>query len=553
MIKFKKGFILTLLLSAILVPAVASAGVYFMNKTDGDYVKNPTVRPCESRGFNIIPKKHCGTNQVGSGDLDSSKKCSNPVGVGTSETLHRYCTCNETTYKYETCTGLGNEWRIGQELMGRSCKNELGIEKYSECGCVASKYPYMADSSNCPKDTQADGSKQITKSAVGTPCNNKQNLAGASDFRYPECACSSNYKKTCGYPLVGEGYSCDNRYISCICDRSVYSKSCEVSGSKPQYRCQDDTGVYYSTCNDELPQVKIYVVDGTVDEPQKTSCTDKVQTKGLKDVKVTFSKQGESEVVAYTDGTGMVSIPVPFERDNRPVTIKLEKQLDDKFDGSSQTDIEFITLSDTCNYDGVNSGTYYCDGMLYPLSPKKLGNNEKFIRIITTWGSMSWVGTTMNSYNIRDLDTHMLKNSSAFLYFGNRPLSDDMTLDVDDTQCFGPETMTIPTSSVLAGNTYYFSAIIYSTGTINNDTIKKGMLMVYVYVDGELKRIFKSSQAVQRDTKGTVWNVFRLSKSGNTVKIDGTGGNNHGIIRDIGTTTGSPALNTTSSHGSHGW
>lgn len=562
MIKLKKGFILSLLLSAILVPAVASAGVYFMEKEESNYERPSTIRPCEARGFTIIPKKHCGATQIGSGELDSSKQCQNPVGVGTNELLHRYCTCNPETYKYERCTDAGNEWRTGQELIGKSCKNELGIEKHSQCGCNDSKYPYMVDSSNCPADSQADGSKQITKTVLGLPCNNKQDQVAVDDFRYPACACSPDYKKTCGVPFIGEGYSCDGRYKDCLCDKDVYNKRCEADGSKPQYRCEDKNGVFYSKCNSDLPQVRVYIYDASVSNNGKGDCNKPAGENPLGDVKVTFTRQGEAEVVTNTLSNGEVSIAVPFEGmeipkgqpGHVPVTIKIEKLRNDKYDGTDQEEKDYISFTDDCP----------CDGKTYGLVPKKFGENN--VVIVTSWGSYKWFkerdrNPEANKYNIRDLDVHTLKMNSAGdvedrIYYPEAERNKGgMSLDVDNQYCYGAETVRIPTSDVLGGSKYYFSTLRFSEGvpissntesrTEKNpgDVLSKGMVRVYVFLDGELKRIFKSENATTKaitdpSKAPTVWNVFRLENSGGQVKITGTGNPQHGKITEaIGTSS----------------
>ncbi len=122
-----------------------------------------------------------------------------------------------------------------------------------------------------------------------------------------------------------------------------------------------------------------------------------------------------------------------------------------------------------------------------------LSSNE--YRIVLTWGE-----------NPRDLDSHLrLPNLDTVDY--NNETADDSSanLDWDDTQSFGPETITITTQNA---GTYYYSVHNYAgTGTIGTSSA-----VVKVYNYSGLWRTYTVSQ-ITGDSSKRYWRVFSLNGS----------------------------------------
>ena len=119
-----------------------------------------------------------------------------------------------------------------------------------------------------------------------------------------------------------------------------------------------------------------------------------------------------------------------------------------------------------------------------------LGAGE--IRIVLEWGA-----------NPMDLDSH-LNTSQGEVSFMNMSISGVASLDVDDTNGNGPETITIETSA--EQYTYYVKDYTNSNDSSSNALAGSGAT-VKVYLPGESSpRIFYVPSG-----SGTVWEVFRIN------------------------------------------
>ncbi len=136
--------------------------------------------------------------------------------------------------------------------------------------------------------------------------------------------------------------------------------------------------------------------------------------------------------------------------------------------------------------------------------------NEGEIRIVLNWGSSP-----------RDLDAHITGpatggvSSRFHIYYSRKTSSDtDVTLDHDDTNSFGPETVTI--ANVLSG-VYRYSVHNYSMQTSSGgEQIPTSPTLVEVFSSEGLISSFNPPPFTGN---GNTWRVFELSKTGTRVDI----------------------------------
>lgn len=124
----------------------------------------------------------------------------------------------------------------------------------------------------------------------------------------------------------------------------------------------------------------------------------------------------------------------------------------------------------------------------------------KFVRIVVDWEKEP-----------RDLDAHFVKTGSNgyHISFRNMKVLADGTgmLDIDATQGYGPETITVKEVSTKSVYEYYLHD--YSNQKNKNSTgLSDSKAVVKVYGDGKLLKVLQ----VPRKKEGTVWNVFRIEQ-----------------------------------------
>lgn len=111
------------------------------------------------------------------------------------------------------------------------------------------------------------------------------------------------------------------------------------------------------------------------------------------------------------------------------------------------------------------------------------------IRVVLTWGASP-----------SDLDSHMLFGGSH-VYYRSKNVG-NVSLDVDDTSSYGPETITI--NGVKEGTTYHYYVYNYSKG--GNRVLSNSGARVTVYVGDEIKYEFSVPTG-----SGLYWDVFTYS------------------------------------------
>ncbi|UOG19203.1 hypothetical protein [Acinetobacter sp. PK01] len=159
-----------------------------------------------------------------------------------------------------------------------------------------------------------------------------------------------------------------------------------------------------------------------------------------------------------------------------------------------------------------------CEGMTYALSPVLKDLNS--MRIVLNWGQSPL-----------DLDSH-LSYRNQHVYWDNKQ-GQDANLDVDDTDSYGPETVTI--DKRLDGQYYVYSVHDYSDHTQPNTTnLSNSQAKVMVYAGESLIR----SYYIPTGLTGNLWTVFRISPEGEIQDINRISGTTVGA-NQVGSTVSS--------------
>lgn len=156
-----------------------------------------------------------------------------------------------------------------------------------------------------------------------------------------------------------------------------------------------------------------------------------------------------------------------------------------------------------------------CDGMTYALSP--VLKNLNSMRIVLNWGKSP-----------SDLDSHLSYKNQHIYWDKKQGLS--ANLDVDDTDSYGPETVTIEKR---LENQYYVYSVHDFSDRESPDTrnLANSQAKVMVYAGESLIR----SYYVPTGKAGNLWTVFRISPEGEIQDINQISGTRAGADR-IGST-----------------
>ncbi len=135
-----------------------------------------------------------------------------------------------------------------------------------------------------------------------------------------------------------------------------------------------------------------------------------------------------------------------------------------------------------------------CKGMTYAISP--IMKNLDGLRVVLNWGATP-----------PDLDSHMVFPNSNIYFMQQKGV--DANLDVDNTQGFGPETVTIEKKH--QGETYVYAVHDY-TNRYNSSSsgLSSSGAKVLVYIGQSLVR----SYYVPKNIIGNLWTVFRITPEG---------------------------------------
>jgi hypothetical protein len=202
-----------------------------------------------------------------------------------------------------------------------------------------------------------------------------------------------------------------------------------------------------------------------------------IKDKTIDGAEVIFQKVGQTSVKSTTNVQGKTAFNVPFADDSN-VTMIVKKA-------------DYSNLVVKCP----------CNGMTYAISP--VMTNLDGMRIVLDWGSSP-----------NDLDSHLYYQNNHVFYEDKK--GDLSNLDVDDTDGYGPETITIVKKK--SGKKYLYAVHNYTDGGVkgNSSLSLRSRAKVFVYIGSTLVRTFTPPQG----KIGNTWVVFGIGDNGEFYDIN---------------------------------
>ncbi|HBD5329703.1 TPA: tetratricopeptide repeat protein [Escherichia coli] len=228
-----------------------------------------------------------------------------------------------------------------------------------------------------------------------------------------------------------------------------------------------------------------YAADVSIDILSAT-----VKDKRIEGASVTLQRNGAQSVSGITNTSGSISLGTSFA-DNKDALLIVKKE-------------GYSNLVVKCP----------CAGMTYAISP--VMTNLDGMRVVLSWGEKPF-----------DLDSHLIF-PGGHIYFDSKE-GTDANLDVDDTDSYGPETVTI--SKKHFAESYIYAVQDYSNkGLPNSNYLSASKAKVFVYVGSSLVR----SYSVPAGKRGNIWTVFKLNPNGEFEDINSvTSANFNGTTLDV--------------------
>lgn len=211
-----------------------------------------------------------------------------------------------------------------------------------------------------------------------------------------------------------------------------------------------------------------------------------IKDRAIGGVEVTFQKEGQSSIKTKTDSKGVATLPTPFGDDSANVVMILKK------DG-------YASMAVKCP----------CDSFVYAMSP--VLENLDSLRVVLQWDDEP-----------RDMDLHAYFEGSHIFF--RQKNGEAANLDVDDTNGFGPETITIQKRK--NGQKYVFFVHIFSSWakeirdgngkyTLPLDKLKN--VKVYVYIGSSLVRTYSMPQIPDGVENARIWVPFYIDEEGKII------------------------------------
>lgn len=198
--------------------------------------------------------------------------------------------------------------------------------------------------------------------------------------------------------------------------------------------------------------------------------------KVLDNAEVMIQRNGESSAKKLTNSQGKTVINGGFQDDSNTLLI-IKKE-------------NYSSLVVKCP----------CNDLTYALSP--VMKNLDGMRIVLNWGRYP-----------EDLDSH-LSFPGNHIYFQNK-IGSSANLDVDDTNSYGPETVTIEKKKF--GKTYHYFVHDFSNReNPNSFQLSNSDAKVFVYVGQSLVKTYY----IPKNKKGNIWNLFKINGNGEIIDIN---------------------------------
>lgn len=202
-----------------------------------------------------------------------------------------------------------------------------------------------------------------------------------------------------------------------------------------------------------------------------------VKDKVLEGVTATLQKNGQASITATSDGKGKIKLDTQNFGDTSDSLLILSKE-------------GYSNLVIKCP----------CDGLTYAMSTKMQSLDG--LRVVLNWGATP-----------SDLDSHIVYPGNH-VYF-QKKIGKNSNLDVDDTNSYGPETITIEEKAF--GERYVYAVHNFSEKNRSfSKSLSNSQAKVMVYVGETLMKTY----TVKPNTEGTLWVLFGIDEEGDFQDID---------------------------------
>lgn len=198
--------------------------------------------------------------------------------------------------------------------------------------------------------------------------------------------------------------------------------------------------------------------------------------KVIDNAEVMIQRNGESSAKKLTNSQGKTTINGGFQDDSNTLLI-IKKD-------------NYSSLVVKCP----------CNDLTYALSP--VMKNLDGMRIVLNWGKYP-----------ADLDSHLTFPGNHIFF--QRQEGSLANLDVDDTDSYGPETITIENKKF--GATYHYFVHDYSNKNAPDSfQLSESGAKVFVYVGQSLVKTYY----IPKNKKGNVWNLFKINENGEIIDMN---------------------------------
>lgn len=250
-------------------------------------------------------------------------------------------------------------------------------------------------------------------------------------------------------------YYLEFEYLNCL-----LQIDCDANGYVSDMKNANKIFPLAQSLSEDMAEIAVTVIDATTGEVIEDVTVNARSGSG--------SEEGDAVTSAVSDANGEINLQVP------PDTYTLEYMKE-----GYVTEYEEVTVRSQTR---ENLGTKV-------LSPN-LGEGEW--RIVLEWGNSP-----------ADLDSHLVSDAYHISYYS--PVAGQMaSLDVDDTDGQGPETITI-TNLDVSGHYEYYVHDFSNSGNANSNALASSGATVKVYMpNGEIREYSVPGG------NGTIWSVFTI-------------------------------------------